>query len=161
VYQQAYVLINRALQRYYLGQLPGAAGDWLATIEAFVELEDWRGVAGCVEGAAYLLSERGEVKRAARFLAAAAHVREFTAAPLMPQWLKAQVAVETVVRDALGPSIEQVQKDAVTTRFREIVAEARTALAEVAANQSARADVSKRSRSLPSPTSASRERGKR
>ncbi|WP_266180223.1 ATP-binding protein [Dyella humicola] len=147
VYQQAYVLINRALQRYYLGQMPGAAGDWLATIEAFVELEDWRGVAGCVEGAAYLLSERGDVKRAARFLAAAAHVRELTAAPLMPQWRKAQAMVEAVVRDALGPSIEPVQKDAVTTRFTEIVAEARTALAEVAANQSARADVGRRSRS--------------
>ena len=61
-------------------------------------------------------------RRAARFLAAAAHVRELTAALLMPQWRKAQAVVEAAVRDALGPSIELVQKDAVTTRFTEIVA---------------------------------------
>jgi non-specific serine/threonine protein kinase len=132
VYQQAYVLIYRALQRYYLGHMVGAAADWLATIEAFIELEDRHGVAGCVEGAAYLLCERGEPRRAARFLFAAAHVRELTATPLMPQWRKAQAAVEAVVHEALGPSFEVVQKDAVATRFSQIVGEAHAVLLEAA-----------------------------
>ena len=142
VYQKAYVLINRALQRYYLGQLPGAAEDWLAAIDAFAELEHSRGVAGCVEGTAYLLSERGEVQQAARFLAAAARVRELSAAPLMPQWRKAQVVAEQSVRDALGQSFEPVQKVGAATRFEEIVSEARTALVAVAADQSPRTGAS-------------------
>ena len=139
-YQRAYVLINRALQRHYLGQPQGAARDWLSSLHAFAGLGHWRGVGGCVEGAAYLLCERGEAQRAARFLVAAARVRELTAAPLMPQWRKAQRAAERSVRDALGHAFEWVQKNAATTRFEEIVAEARTALVNIAADQPRRAD---------------------
>ncbi len=141
-WQKAYVLINRALQRCYLGQLPGAAGDWLAAMDAFAVLEHWRGVAGCVEGTAYLLSERGEVQRAARFLAAAERVRELTAAPLMPQWRKAQTMAVRSVRDALGRDYEPVQKVGAETRFEEIVSEARTTLVKLAADQSPRTDSS-------------------
>lgn len=134
-YQQAYVLINRALQRYYLGRLSGAASDWLSCLDAFVRLVHWRGVAGCVEGAAYLLSERGEAKTAARFLAAAAHVRDLTAAPLMPQWRRAQAAVEGTVRHALGHNFEPAQLDGASARFELIAAEARAVLAKLAADQ--------------------------
>jgi predicted ATPase/DNA-binding winged helix-turn-helix (wHTH) protein len=141
-YQPMYVLINRALQRYYLGRLPEAATDWLASIDAFAELGHWRGVAGCVEGTAYLSSERGELQRAARFQAAAARVRELTAAPLMPQWRKAQAATEQKVRDGLGPSLEQVRRNGAATRFEEIAAEARAVLAAMAADQPARTDAS-------------------
>jgi non-specific serine/threonine protein kinase len=133
-HQSVYVLINRALQRHYLGQRRGAAEDWLTCIDAFATLEHWRGVAGCVEGAAYLLSESGEVRQAARFLSAARRVRTLTAGPLMPHWRKAQIASERAVRDALGSSLGSLEKDGACTRFEQIAAEARHALAALASD---------------------------
>lgn len=131
-YQPAYVLINRALQRFYLGRFPDAAHDWLSDLDAFAQLDHWRGMAGCVEGAAYLASERGQVRRTARFLAAAARVRELSAAPLMPQWRKAQAVAECRARDGLGRGFAQAQHEGHTARFEEIVVEARLTLLEEA-----------------------------
>ncbi len=131
-YQSVYVLVNRALQRHYLGKKRGAAEDWLTCIDVFAALEHWRGVAGCVEGAAYLLGECGEVRQAARFLGAASRVRTLTSGPLMPHWRKAQVVAERTVRNALGQSLESLQKDGACTRIEQIAAEARYALAKLA-----------------------------
>ncbi|WP_130619350.1 ATP-binding protein [Dyella amyloliquefaciens] len=141
-YQLVYVLINRALQRYYLSRFSGAAHDWLACIDGFSALEHWRGVAGCVEGAAYLLSEREDAPQAARFLGAAARVRVLTAAPLMPQWRKAQSETERWVRDTLGASFEPAQREGAATRFERIVVEARRVLEAVASDQLLRTGVS-------------------
>ncbi|MHA6203729.1 ATP-binding protein [Dyella soli] len=131
-YQSVYVLVNRALQRHYLGQQRGAAEDWLTCIDVFAALEHWRGVASCVEGAAYLLGECGEVRQAARFLGAASRVRTLTSGPLMPQWRKAQAVAERTVRNALGPSMESLRNDGACTRIEQIAAEARYALDKLA-----------------------------
>ncbi|HEV7123460.1 MAG TPA: winged helix-turn-helix domain-containing protein [Rhodanobacter sp.] len=131
-FQQAYSLINRALLRFYLGELSGAAQDWLFVLDAFVGLQHWRGAAGCIEGTAYLAAERGDTRRAARFLAAAAHVRVLTDAPLMPQWRKAQVVAERKAHEGLGTDYEAVQREAAAERFEAIVAEARVALTTIA-----------------------------
>ncbi|WP_165418435.1 ATP-binding protein [Dyella amyloliquefaciens] len=131
LFQRAYILKNRALQRFYLGQLRGAAGDWLADLDAFIGLRHWRGVAGCVEGAAYLSSERGEAQRAARFMAAAARVRKSSAAPLMPQWRKAQAIAEQRARRQLGKAFAQTQQEGYSARFEDIASEARATLEDV------------------------------
>ncbi|RDI96810.1 hypothetical protein DVT68_19855 [Dyella solisilvae] len=132
LFQQAYILKNRALQRFYLGQLRGAAGDWLMDLDAFVGFHHWRGVASCVEGAAYISSERGEAQRAARFMAAAARVRKSSAAPLMPQWRKAQAIAEQRARHQLGRAFAQTQQEGYSARFEEIASEARATLEDVA-----------------------------
>ncbi|MEO8999567.1 MAG: winged helix-turn-helix domain-containing protein [Rhodanobacter sp.] len=132
-FQKAYILINRGLQRFYLGDLPGAAQDWRLALDTFVELEHWRGAAGCVEGAAYLASERGEAHRAARFLAAAAHLRELTDAPLMPQWRNAQAVAQQKACDELGQTFKQVQQEGAAARFEKIADEARALLENIAA----------------------------
>jgi predicted ATPase/DNA-binding winged helix-turn-helix (wHTH) protein len=132
-FQWAYVLINRALQRFYLGELRGAAHDWLSDLDVFfTRFQHWRGAAGCVEGAAYLAAERAEYERATRFLAAAGRVRELTGAPLMPQWRKAQQAAEGKARDVLGPEFRHLQQVGASMRFEDAVAEARALLAEMA-----------------------------
>ncbi|RDI99369.1 hypothetical protein DVT68_00450 [Dyella solisilvae] len=141
-YQQAYVLINRALQRHYLDQPVGAAKDWLMSIDTFAELENWRGMAGCVEGTAYLLSERGDMSKAARFLGAAARVRVLTAGPLMPQWRKAKAATEKKVLATLASSFESMREVGATTGFEYIVAEARAVLRGLAIDQALGADMS-------------------
>ncbi|HEY8229924.1 MAG TPA: winged helix-turn-helix domain-containing protein [Rhodanobacteraceae bacterium] len=132
-FQWAYTLINRALQRFYLGDLSGATRDWLADLEWFARFQNWRGVAGCVEGTAYLAIERGESAKAARFLAAAARVREWTGAPLFEQWRKAQHIAERKAREALGPEFERAQEAGASARFEDVVMEARALLREIAA----------------------------
>lgn len=142
LFQRAYTLINRALQRFYLGDLRGAARDWMADLDNFIPLEQWRGGAGCVEGAAYLAAERGAFESAARFLAIAARVRELTGAPLVPQWRKAQQIAVRKAQEALGAEFAQVQRAGASARFENVVAEARALLAEIAADQPVRSGAS-------------------
>ncbi|MGH8212453.1 MAG: ATP-binding protein [Rhodanobacteraceae bacterium] len=141
-FQRAYTLINLALQRFCLGDLRGAAQDWLADLDLFTPYQQWRGAAGCVEGAGYLAAECGDCVNAGRFLAAAAHVRDWTGAPLMPQWCEAQRVAERKVREALGPDFKRVHQAGASARFEEIVAEARAMLAEIAAPHPARTGAS-------------------
>lgn len=143
-FQRAYALINRALQRFYLGNWRGAAQDWLSDLDVFIPIQNWRGAAGCVEGMAYVAAECGRFERAARFLAAAAQVRDWTGAPLMPQWRKAQQAVARKAQDALGAAeFERVQQAGAAARFEDVVAEARMMLAETVTTQASRNGASK------------------
>lgn len=156
-FQWAYVLINRALQRFLLGDLRGAAQDWLSDLDVFfTRFQHWRGAAGCVEGAAYLAVARGEHERATRFLAAAAGIRELTSAPLMPQWRAAQQVAERQARAALGAAFGRVQQLGATARFEDVVAEARAVLVEIAAAQATRTGASK-----PSGSKRARKADKR
>ncbi len=131
-FQQCYSLINRALQRFYLGDLSGAAQDWLFDLDVFfTRFQHWRGAAGCVEGTAYLAAGLGRFEHAARFLAAAARVRYWTGAPLLPQWLKAQKIAEREAKEALGSEFKRAQQLGASARFEDVVTEARALLKEV------------------------------
>ena len=132
-FQHVYALINRALLRHYLGNASQAARDWLDVLDGCVVLQNRRGASGCIEGAAYLAAERGEPGKAARFLAAAARVRELTGAPLMPLWRKGQQAAERRARDMLGTAFAGEQREGTTARFEDIIDEARALLVEIAA----------------------------
>jgi non-specific serine/threonine protein kinase len=131
-FHQGYTLINRALLRFYLSEDAKAARDWLTVLDIMIGLQHWRGVAGCVEGAAYLAAERGDARRAARFLAAAARVRTLTDAPLLPQWRQGQLVAEAKARDGLGADFERIQREGAAERFEEIAAEARATLVDIA-----------------------------
>lgn len=138
-FQRGYALINRALQRFHLGDAAGAAQDWLYDLGVFISLQNWRGAAGCVEGTAYLAAGSGGFDTAARFLAAAARVRDWTGAPLMPQWRKAQQVAVREARQALGAAeFERTQQAGAAARFEEVVAEARVLLSQIAAAQAPR-----------------------
>ena len=134
-FQWAYALINRALQRFYLGNWPGAARDWLSDLDVFIPFLNWRGAAGCVEGAAYLAAEADKFERAARLLAAAARAREWTGGPLMPQWRKAQHVAARKAQEAMGGEFGRAQQTGASMRFEEAVSEARTLLTEIAGGQ--------------------------
>lgn len=141
-FQWAYALINRGLQRFYLGNWQGAAWDWLADLDVFISLLNWRGAAGCVEGAGYLAVHAGKFEHAARFLSAAARVREWTGGPLMPQWRKAQQITVHKAREALGEDLARVQRAGASMRFEDAVTEARTLLTEIAGTQPVRSGAS-------------------
>ena len=132
-FQWAYTLINRALQRFYLGDLRGAAQDWLSDLDGFTRFQNWRGAAGCVEGSAYIAIERGDAANGARFLAAAARARSWTGAPLFPQWQDAQQVAGRKAREALDAGFERIQQAGASARFEDVVAEARALLTEIAA----------------------------
>lgn len=142
-FQQAYTLINLALQRYYLGDLQAAARDWSHDIDLFIEIQHRRGLAGCVEGTAYLAAACGKAAAAARCMAAAAVVRRQTGAPLFPHWEKGRQATERMVRDALGPLYEQAWQEGAAARFELVVGEARALLTGIAAGQPPRTGASK------------------
>jgi len=141
-FQWAYALINRGLQRFYLGNWQGAARDWLADLDVFIPFLNWRGAAGCVEGAAYLAAQAGKFEHAARFLPAASRVREWTGGPLMPQWQKAQQVTVHEAREALGEGFVRVQRAGASMRFEDAVAEARALLTEIAGAQVVRSGAS-------------------
>ncbi|HJR15006.1 MAG TPA: winged helix-turn-helix domain-containing protein [Rhodanobacteraceae bacterium] len=124
----AYTLINRALQRFYVGDWCGAAQDWLTDLEWFARFQNWRGLAGCVEGAAYLAAEHGEPAKTARFLAATARVREWTGGPLFEQWREGQHVAGRKAREALGPEFERAQEAGASARFEDVVMEGRALL---------------------------------
>lgn len=132
-FEWAYTLINRALQRFYVGDLCGAAQDWLTVLEWFTRFQNWRGLAGCVEGAAYLAAKYGEPAKTAHFLAATARVREWTGGPLFEQWREGQHVADRKAREALGPEFERAQEAGASARFEDVVMEARALLRGIAA----------------------------
>lgn len=132
VFQHGYVLINRALQRYQIDDVRGAAQDWLRMLEMSVGLQHRRGMAGCVEGTAYLVLKRGDARIAAALLAAAAFVRELTGAPLFPQWHKVHAEAEAQSLAVLGDAFKDVQRQGAAARLEDVVEQTRTLLTELA-----------------------------
>jgi predicted ATPase/DNA-binding winged helix-turn-helix (wHTH) protein len=131
-FHHGYVLINRALQKCQLGDDRGAARDWLRMLDLSIGLQCRRAVAGCVEGAAYLVLGQGDADGAARLLAAAARVRELTGVPLMPQWLAPHASTEACAREKLGDAFKAIQLQGAAARFEDVVEQARARLAELA-----------------------------
>ncbi|OOG56308.1 hypothetical protein B0E48_09025 [Rhodanobacter sp. C03] len=133
VFQYGYVVINRALQRYQLDDVRGAAQDWLRMLELSIRLQNRRGTAGCVEGAAYLVLKQGDADCAARLLAAAARVRELTGVPIFPQWHAVHAEAEALARETLGTAFEAVQKRGAAARYEDVVEQTRALLSDLVA----------------------------
>ncbi|HZX70461.1 MAG TPA: winged helix-turn-helix domain-containing protein [Rhodanobacter sp.] len=132
-FHHGYVLINRALQRFQLGDVRGAASDWLRMLELSIGLQNRRGVAGTLEGAAYLVLGQGDADCAARLLAAAARVRDLTGSPLFPQWYVAHAKAEASAREILGEAFKDGQKQGAEARIEDVVELTRSRLVELAA----------------------------
>jgi hypothetical protein len=62
-----------------------------------------RGIAGSIEGCAYLAEQREEPGKAARFLGVAETIRERMKIPLFNSWTSHHTQAETSLRSALGP----------------------------------------------------------
>lgn len=143
LFQQAYTLINLALQRYYLGKLQAAACDWGHDFDVFAGIGHWRGMAGCVEGAAYIAGAGGDAAQSVRFMAAAAGMRRLTGAPLFSHWDAGQQATVRRAREALGPAYAQIWQEGAAVRFELVAGEARALLERVAADQPPRTGASR------------------
>jgi non-specific serine/threonine protein kinase len=100
-------------------------------LDLTIGLQNRRGIAGCIEGAAYLVLKQGDTECAAGLLAAAAHVRKLTGAPLFPQWHAAHAAAETSAREKLGTAFKTVQKQGAAARLEDVVERTRASLVEL------------------------------
>ena len=133
IFQQGYVLINRALQRYLSDDVRGAAQDWLRMLDMSVRLQHQRAIAGCIEGTAYLVLKRGDAHCAATLLGAAAFVRELTDAPLFPHWYKAHAQAEARSMEILGNAFTTVQSQGAAARLEDVVEQTRALLSDFVA----------------------------
>lgn len=92
LHQQHFIDMYIALSNFFLDRHLDAARQWLASLKLAVAVSNIRGMAGSVEGCAYLACLAGDWSVAARLLAAAEVVRERTGMPIFNFWLPAQAA---------------------------------------------------------------------
>jgi hypothetical protein len=92
------------LARFALGHYPQAAQTWLASMSLSISLGNIRGMAGSIEGCAYLASRAGEWRPAARLLAAARATRERTKLPLFKFWRPHLESAMRALRSHLSPA---------------------------------------------------------
>ena len=115
----------RALAHHLLGDSPRAARHWLSAFEYVVGLANIRGVAGSIEGRAYLAGAAGHLATSARLLAAAETIRERAGAPIFRFWLAPQAIARRRLDQALGMAEWTALRDAGRqARYEDIVAEA-------------------------------------
>ena len=85
-HQRHFIGMYIGLAQFALGHYPQAARLWLVSMNLSISLGNVRGMAGSIEGCAYLASRAGEWRSAARLLAAARATRERTKLPLFKFW---------------------------------------------------------------------------
>jgi tetratricopeptide (TPR) repeat protein len=103
-HQRHFIGMYVALARFALGHYPQAAQTWLASMNLSISLGNVRGMAGSIEGCAYLASRAGEWREAARLLAAARATRERTKLPLFKFWWPHLEAAMRDLRSRLSPA---------------------------------------------------------
>jgi predicted ATPase/DNA-binding winged helix-turn-helix (wHTH) protein len=124
-HQQHFIEMYRALAHHLLGESPNAARHWLSAFEYVTGLANIRGVAGSIEGCAYLACAAGKLATSARLLAAAETIRERAGAPIFRSWLAPQAVVRRRLDEALGMAEWTALRDAGRqARYEDIVAEA-------------------------------------
>lgn len=103
-HQRHFIGMYVGLARFALGHYPQAAQTWLASLSLSISLGNVRGMAGSIEGCAYLASRAGEWRAAVRLLAAARATRERTKLPLFRFWRPHLEAAMRDLRSHLTPA---------------------------------------------------------
>jgi len=123
-----YISINLGLQAYSNAQHQEARQTWRFTLAEACHFSIRRGVAGCMEGAAYLETERRAFFGAAHLLGAAERIRDLTRTPLLPHWTGHHSAAEAQIRAALGGSFERERQAGANLSYEEAMARCLSAL---------------------------------
>jgi len=112
VHQHHFIDMYIALSLYFLGEDAAAAEQFLESLDEAAAVFTPRGMAGAMEGCGYLAIRHGEWPDAARFLAAAAGIRERTGVPLFNFWVPLNEAAHATLRAELGPKDYEELSDA-------------------------------------------------
>ena len=123
-HQQHFIEMYRALSYHGLGDAANAARCWLSAFEFVTGLANIRGVAGSIEGCAYLAGAAGDLATSARLLAAAETIRERSDVPIFRFWLAPQAVARRRLDDALTMADWVRLRDAGRqARYEDVVAE--------------------------------------
>ena len=102
VHQQHFIEIYISLAQFLLGKYAQAAASGEAALRAAILVGHIRGIAGSIEIAAYLALRADCPLESARYLSAAARIRDRTGVPLFRFWREPHAACEAQLRIALG-----------------------------------------------------------
>ena len=101
-HQHHFIGVYIGLALFRRGDLPGAAVEWHQAMRNAIAVAHLRGVAGSVEGCAYIAERLGKAEEACRFLSAAEQFRQRAASPLFSFWFQHNEAAGARLRSTLG-----------------------------------------------------------
>lgn len=135
LHQRHFVSMYVGLAHFGLRQWAAAAQDWMDAMVYATTVANVRGLAGSVEGCAYIACDQGEYEAAAELLSAARVVRERTGMPIFTLWLGHQAVALDSLRAALDPEVLRAASDrGALLRTEDAVNRARSMLARYARN---------------------------
>jgi non-specific serine/threonine protein kinase len=102
LHQRHFVVTYIGLAQFALGRDREAAGQWLESLHLSIAVGNVRGMAGAIEGCAYLACRAGDWRTAARLLAAARGIRERTQVPIFNFWRPHQSASQRLIEEHLA-----------------------------------------------------------
>ena len=138
-HQHHMINIYVALAQYRLGRMREAAQHWQRSLAEAVRMGNLRGIAGNVEGAAYVAMRVERPRTGARLLGKAAEMRARTT-PLFSFWLAHHDEAVACGRALAGAAFDALHAQGAAARDEAVVDEARAFLARVAAGQAPPAD---------------------
>jgi hypothetical protein len=123
-----------ALALFRLGDYPGASSRWYQGMQTALAVGHIRGVAGAIEGCAYIAERLGKVEESGRFLSAAAEIRKRMGSPLYSFWYQHHDAAIAASKSALGEAqYAAIARAGAEAREEDIVNEVATMLRDFAA----------------------------
>jgi hypothetical protein len=133
-HQRHFVDMYIGLGLYRRGDLGLAAAQWLEAMQNGIAVGHVRGVAGSIEGCAYIAARMGKADHACRFLSAAAQIRKRTEIPLFSFWYRHNEEANAALRSSLGQEhYESAIGEGARMRQEDIINEAASLLREFSA----------------------------
>ena len=137
-HQHHFVDMYMGLCLFRRGDLGLAAAQWLEAMRNGIAVGHARGVAGSIEGCAYIAVRMGKFEHACRFLSAAAEIRKRTEMPLFSFWYRHNDEAHAALRSSLGRQhYEAAISSGAQMREEDIVNEAAALLREFSTGLSA------------------------
>jgi tetratricopeptide (TPR) repeat protein len=102
LHQRHFIDMYIGLALFSLGAHAAAASEWADALRHAAEVVNIRGIAGSIEGCGYISTKLGRCSEAARFLGAAARIREHTEVPLFNFWLPHHDGALAALRERMG-----------------------------------------------------------
>jgi tetratricopeptide (TPR) repeat protein len=103
-HQHHFIGMYLGLGLFRLGDLAQAAAEWHEAMQNAIAVGHLRGIAGSVEGCAYLAERLGHHQESCRFLGAAEQMRQRAGSPLFCFWIRHNEAARAALRSTLGAS---------------------------------------------------------
>jgi tetratricopeptide (TPR) repeat protein len=101
-HQHHFIGMYLGLALFRRGDYAQAASEWHDAMRNAIMVGHLRGVAGSVEGCAYIAERSGLAEQACRFLSAAEQIRRRSESPLFSFWFRHNESARAALRSALG-----------------------------------------------------------